>query len=325
MTENQDQFDGLPVRQIWREAYGFVFSVPGRVIATALVPFGIYFLISLGVQLTVFNETVMNLYGAISQFEELSTEDPDAAFTAMVPLVGSAISMFFWVAILGILGGLAGAMMASAWHRTTLIGLDADRTGFGFFFGRSELSYFGRALLMFLITFAALFAYAIVATIVYAIVVALIAVPATVVAGGVDVIALVLMIPLVLGGVLVWLYLWSKMIMSLPAAALGIKGFGLAQSWSATRGHVGRLMITYAGLMLPPFLLGMGIGWAIELAMPTPTDLSQITDAMLTRSTLVAMVPNFVITVFSTALVASGMSYTYYRLGQPPEWVEKVF
>ena len=77
--------------------------------------------------------------------------------------------------------------------------------------------------------------------------------------------------------------------------------------------------------MLPLFLLGLGVSWALELMQNMPTEMTEITTNDLTRSMLLAAVPNFLLTAFSTALVASGMSYTYYRLGQPPEWVEKVF
>ena len=140
-----------------------------------------------------------------------------------------------------------------------------------------------------------------------------------------DALAIILMAPLFGGGVLLGLYIWSKLIMSLPAAALGINSFGFGQAWSATRVYVGRLMITYSGLMLPIFFVSLGVSWVLELAMGLPSDPSEISQATLTNSVLISLVPNFVVTAFSTALVASGMSYTYYRLGQPPEWVEKVF
>lgn len=113
--------------------------------------------------------------------------------------------------------------------------------------------------------------------------------------------------------------------MSLPAAALGIQTFGLNAAWSATRGHVGRLMLTYAGLMLPMLVLSFAVSWIFEFVSGGSADVASITEADLTQSVLIAIIPNFVISAFSTALVASGMSYTYYRLGQPPEWVEKVF
>ena len=212
--------------------------------------------------------------------------------------------------------------MAAAWHRTTLIGLDADRTGFGLFLGAVEFRYFFRALLMVIITVAVLFAYAIIASIIYGI---LLTVSAIAVPGGTDAMAIILLIPFIGFGVVIGLYMWSKLIMSLPAAALGIKGFGLAEAWSATRGHVGRLMLTYAGLMLPLFLVSLGMSWLLEVALNLPANPDEISQRDLTNSLLISIIPNFVITAFSTALVASGMSYTYYRLGQPPEWVEKVF
>ena len=84
-------------------------------------------------------------------------------------------------------------------------------------------------------------------------------------------------------------------------------------------------MLTYAGLMLPMVVISFAVSWIFEMVGGSSSDITTITEADLTQSVLIAIIPNFVISAFSTALVASGMSYTYYRLGQPPEWVEKVF
>lgn len=318
---NNDSFE-LPVRQIWREAYGFVFSVPARVLIAAIVPFGLYFLISAAVQLTYLNQATMEFYRLSAELETMDFDSSNPDMSVFGDFIGAALGFFGWLAVLMVFGGLAGASMAAAWHRTTLIGLDADRTGFGLFLGAVEFRYFFRALLMVIITVAVLFAYAIIASIIYGILltVSVIAVP-----GGTDAMAIILLIPFIGFGVVIGLYMWSKLIMSLPAAALGIKGFGLAEAWSATRGHVGRLMLTYAGLMLPLFLVSLGVSWLLEVALNLPANPDEISQRDLTNSLLISIIPNFVITAFSTALVASGMSYTYYRLGQPPEWVEKVF
>ena len=318
---NTDSFD-LPVTQIWREAYGFVFSVPTRVLVAALVPFGLYFLISAAVQLTFLNTATMEFVSLSAELENMDFESTDVDMSVFGDFVGAALGFFGWLAVLMFFGGLAGASMAAGWHRTTLIGLDADRTGFGLFLGAVEFRYFFRALLMVIITVAVLFAYAIIASIIYGI---LLTVSAIAAPGGAEVVAIILIIPFIGLGILIGLYMWSKLIMSLPAAALGINSFGLGQAWSATRGHVGRLMKTYAGLMLPLFLVGLGVSWVLEVALNMPTDPDQISQSDLTRAVLISIIPNFVLTAFSTALVASGMSYTYYRLGQPPEWVEKVF
>lgn len=312
----------LPVAQIWREAYGFVFSVPLRVIVAALLPFGLYFVISASIQLSFLNEATLLFYSLASDLESIDFEDPNADMSALSSFIGAALGFFGWIAILMIFGGLAGASMAAGWHRTTLIGLDADRTGFGLFLGAVEFRYFMRAFMMVIITVAVLFGYAIVAAIGYAILLTVVAIVAPVT---IDALALLLMAPLIGGGVVLGLYIWSKLIMSLPAAALGINSFGFGEAWSATRGHVGRLMMTYAGLMLPLFFLSLGVSWGLEQMLNLPSDAAQITSGDLTNSVLWAIVPNFLLTAFSTALVASGMSFTYYRLGQPPEWVEKVF
>lgn len=318
MNQSDSPSFELPVAQIWREAYGFVFSVPMRVLIAALVPFGFYFVISAAIQLSFLNEASIAFYSSLATMEE--TTEPGLETLSL--FMESTSTFFLWIAVLMVFGGLAGASMAAAWHRTTLIGLDADRTGFGLFLGAAEFRYFLRAFLMVLITVAVLFAYALVASIAFGI---LLMVVAVVAGAAMDALAIILMAPLFGGGLLLGLYIWSKLIMSLPAAALGINSFGFGQAWSATRGHVGRLMMTYAGLMLPMFFVSLGVSWVLELAMGLPSDPSEISQATLTNSVLISLVPNFVVTAFSTALVASGMSYTYYRLGQPPEWVEKVF
>lgn len=312
----------LPVTQIWREAYGFVFSMPMRVLIAAIVPFGLYFLISTAIQITFLNATTLEFLAASAGLETMDFESADADFSAFGGFFGASLRYFGWIAILLIFGGLAGASMAAAWHRTTLIGLDAPRTGFGLFLGAAEFRYFFRALLMVLITVGLLFAYTIIAVIIYAILMGVIGVIAPAIVGF---LAVLVLIPLVILGALIGLYLWSKLIMSLPAAALGIQSFGLESAWSATRGHVGRLMLTYAGLMLPMVVISFAVSWIFEMVGGSSSDITAITEADLTQSVLIAIIPNFVISAFSTALVASGMSYTYYRLGQPPEWVEKVF
>ncbi len=322
MTQPDTQSFELPVTQIWREAYGFVFSMPMRVLIAAIVPFGLYFLISTAIQITFLNATALEFLAASAALETIDFESADTDFSVFGSFFGVSLQYFAWIAVLLVFGGLAGASMAAAWHRTTLIGLDAPRTGFGLFLGAAEFRYFFRALTMVFITVALLFVYAVVAMILYAILMAVVGFIAPVMVGLLAVVVLALLVIL---GALIGLYLWSKLIMSLPAAALGIQTFGLNAAWSATRGHVGRLMLTYAGLMLPMLVLSFAVSWIFELVSGGSADVASITEADLTQSILIAIIPNFVISAFSTALVASGMSYTYYRLGQPPEWVEKVF
>ena len=50
MTAQDTENAQLPVGQIWREAYGFVFSVPLRVVLTALIPLGLYSLAATWIQ-----------------------------------------------------------------------------------------------------------------------------------------------------------------------------------------------------------------------------------------------------------------------------------
>ena len=101
--------------------------------------------------------------------------------------------------------------------------------------------------------------------------------------------------------------------------------FGIRTAWRATRGHAGRLMLIYAGLLIPFTVLGLLFDNGINrILFQGVTDVSTLDATQLNLKTWVGMVPTFIITAFTTALVASGISYTYYRLGQPPSWVEKV-
>ena len=315
MTAQDTEQNQLPVMQIWREAYGFVFSVPLRVILTALLPLGLYALAASWIQVQFLNEAAAEVMAASN---ELAVLDPNAAETefgaAMLQMVQAGISMMQWLVPLLVLGGLAGAAMAAAWHRTTLIGLDAERTGLGLHFGRAELSYFYRAVVMVLLTTLGLVAAGVIIGILTGVLSAFVP-------------SLAATFSILTAGVMIllWLYLWARLILCLPAAALGIYEFGIRTAWRATRGHVGRLMLIYAGLLIPFSVLGFLFDNGINrILFQGVADVSTLDATQLNLKTWVAMVPTFIITAFTTALVASGISYTYYRLGQPPSWVEKV-
>jgi len=315
MTAQNTEQNQLPVMQIWREAYGFVFSVPLRVILTALIPLGLYALASSWIQVQFLNEAAAEVMAASN---ELTALDPDRAETefgpAMLKMVEAGISMMQWIVLLMILGGLAGAAMAAAWHRTTLIGLDAERTGLGLHFGRTEVSYFYRAVVMVLLTVLGLVAAGVI-----------IGILTGVLSAVVPSLAAIFSILTVGVMILLWLYLWARLILCLPAAALGIYEFGIRTAWRSTRGHAGRLMLIYAGLLIPFTVLGVLFDNGINrILFQGVTDVSTLDATQLNLKTWVGMVPTFIITAFTTALVASGISYTYYRLGQPPSWVEKV-
>lgn len=315
MTAQDTEQNQLPVMQIWREAYGFVFSVPLRVILTALLPLGLYALAASWIQVQFLNEAAAEVMAASNELAVLDPNAAEAEFgAAMLQMVQAGISMMQWLVPLLVLGGLAGAAMAAAWHRTTLIGLDAERTGLGLHFGRTELSYFYRAAVMVLLTTLGLVAAGVIIGILTGVLSAFVP-------------SLAATFSILTAGVMIllWLYLWARLILCLPAAALGIYEFGIRTAWRATRGHAGRLMLIYAGLLIPFSVLGFLFDNGINrILFQGVADVSTLDATQLNLKTWVAMVPTFIITAFTTALVASGISYTYYRLGQPPSWVEKV-
>jgi len=315
MTAQDTEQNQLPVMQIWREAYGFVFSVPLRVILTALLPLGLYALAASWIQVQFLNEAAAEVMAASNELAVLDPNAAEAEFgAAMLQMVQAGISMMQWLVPLLVLGGLAGAAMAAAWHRTTLIGLDAERTGLGLHFGRTELSYFYRAVVMVLLTTLGLVAAGVIIGILTGVLSAFVP-------------SLAATFSILTAGVMIllWLYLWARLILCLPAAALGIYEFGIRTAWRATRGHAGRLMLIYAGLLIPFSVLGFLFDNGINrILFQGVADVSTLDATQLNLKTWVAMVPTFIITAFTTALVASGISYTYYRLGQPPSWVEKV-
>ena len=315
MTAQDTEQNQLPVMQIWREAYGFVFSVPLRVILTALLPLGLYALAASWIQVQFLNEAAAEVMAASNELTVLDPNAAEAEFgAAMLQMVQAGISMMQWLVPLLVLGGLAGAAMAAAWHRTTLIGLDAERTGLGLHFGRTELSYFYRAAVMVLLTTLGLVAAGVIIGILTGVLSAFVP-------------SLAATFSILTAGVMIllWLYLWARLILCLPAAALGIYEFGIRTAWRATRGHAGRLMLIYAGLLIPFSVLGFLFDNGINrILFQGVADVSTLDATQLNLKTWVAMVPTFIITAFTTALVASGISYTYYRLGQPPSWVEKV-
>ena len=115
MTAQDTEQNQLPVAQIWREAYGFVFSVPLRVLLTALLPLGLYALASSWIQVQFLNEAAAEVMAASNELAALDPDGVEAEFgPAMLKMVEAGINMMQWLVPLLVLGGLAGAAMAAA-------------------------------------------------------------------------------------------------------------------------------------------------------------------------------------------------------------------
>ena len=114
MTAQDTEQNQLPVAQIWREAYGFVFSVPLRVLLTALLPLGLYALASSWIQVQFLNEAAAEVMAASNELAALDPNAAEAEFgAAMLQMVQAGVSMMQWLVPLLVLGGLAGAAMAA--------------------------------------------------------------------------------------------------------------------------------------------------------------------------------------------------------------------
>ncbi|HZT18550.1 MAG TPA: hypothetical protein VFA23_04060 [Dongiaceae bacterium] len=125
---------------------------------------------------------------------------------------------------------------AVAWHRATLVG-EVPKGWVGGRFGRRELRYAGWVALLMAGSFGVMVLAALLAT-------ALMGVEP-----GPGQIALVL---IALAGVV---YLATRLILLLPAAALGDRNAGLGWSWRLTRGHGLALFLGFCAASLPLLLL----------------------------------------------------------------------
>lgn len=195
----------------------------------------------------------------------------------------------FYVLVLMVAGGWLGTLFAARWHRFALLGESAH--GFAAIgFGPREWRFLGRAVV---IMFCAALLGILAPTVAAALLAGLGVPPESGAAAAV----------LLVFSVIPPLWLFARLSLALPAAALG-HSFGLAESWRATAGHSARMILVLIA-MIAPFILG-------SLALPPFAAMLEALPAPLAVP-LVSLVSNL-LTLISVALNAAALSWFYRTL-----------
>ena len=141
--------------------------------------------------------------------------------------------------------------------------------------------------------------------------------------------------PLILVALVASLYVSGRLMIALPAAALGIPNFGLREAWQHSNGHgwgiLGASIVMYLAVIVliilvsiplsivgslflgplePPMIddLDLIVAWQMEVARP-----------QIWWETLSSLLFYPVI----AGVVTSFYSYIYLQIGKPPAWVEE--
>lgn len=271
----QNQTVKLELGVVLRGAFGFVFENISHLIRAAFFPF----LVTVAAGLFV-----LYAVGIGKSLDPITlAQDPNFIFVSLITNIISAV---------------ASLAFACSWHRSTLIGAESPRTGLGFFFGQLELIYIGRLMLIGLIMIPAFF-------IVLLVLVPLFGSSSSVMTFG---LAALLLFSLVV-------YVYARLSLALPAAAIGHTTFTLRRSWIATSpvqwdlfwAHIIFNVIVGAGALIAALLIN-GLVSIIFASLP----------ALAAIATVLA---NGAITFLSTACLTSFLSWLYGQLGEKPSWI----
>jgi len=267
----------LEIGVVLRGAFGFVFESIPDLIRAAFIPF----LVSVVVGL-VFTISYSHKADLIVNPMELMA-DPE---------------FFYALLFHNVANGIASIVFACSWHRSTLLGHDRPRTGIGFFLGRLEMIYLFRFVLVVLIIVPFFFGFGV------------LVLPLFASFGSPLFIALGLMFM-----VMMVVYLYARLTLCLPAAAIGHLSFGLINSRRATSAVQWQLLLSHLVFYLI-VLTGSAVAYLI---------ISVLVALVFGSSPFLLMFAQVfilgVITFFATACATSFLSWVYGQLGEKPNWV----
>jgi len=314
MTETSEPKKRLNGMGAIGKAFQFVFSNLGHLFATSVVTLFVVALFQIAYTSVMIDDLVTFQTQALLSPDEVNA---DALFGSFNDLFFSADAIFMMIASLFV-SLIFGGMFAIRWHRSALFGSDADNTGFGFEFSSSLWRYVGNTVMISLIWILILFISAVIFGLTMGVI------------GSVSIAGV-----LVVTGLVAALYVSSRLMISLPAAALGIPNFGLAEAWTHTKNHgwgiLGSSIVMLLAVIALLVFVSIPQGFLGNLLIgpwtPPASDDAEVILAWQADIVVpwiwwdtLSSVPIYPIT---TGLITSFFSYIYLQIGKPPAWVEE--
>ena len=298
------------------KAFTFVFGNLGHLFATSILTL---FVVAL-FQVAYTWATIDDLIELQTQALILTDETGASAFMAAIAdLYFSPNGIFMMIASF-VISLVFGGMFAVRWHRSALFGSDADNTGLGFEFSNSLGRYVISIVLITLVSFVII----LIPSVVFSAAV-----------GGGNLGLAGIAGPLILVALVASLYVSGRLMIALPAAALGIPNFGLREAWQHSNGHgwgiLGASIVMYLAVFVLIILISIPLSIVGSLFLgPWEPPVTDDLDLMIAWQSEAARPQIWWDTLSSllfypviAGVVTSFYSYIYLQIGKPPAWVEE--
>ena len=298
------------------KAFKFVFGNLGHLFATSILTLFVVALFQIAYTWATIDGLVEFQTQALVSADDTEVNELLNSFSETFFSSGAT----FIMAASFIISLVFGGMFAIRWHRSALFGSDADNTGFGLEFSESLWRY-----VLYVI------AISIITTLVIVVPISL----ALVLAASLGGIGLFIGLVAILATLVAGLYVFGRLYLVLPAAALSIPGFGLGEAWQHTKGHgwgiLGSLIVLILAIIVALVLVSIPLALLGDIFIgswvpPMTDNLDQLmawqNDVAIPRiwwETLSSLPLYPVI----TGIITSFFSYIYLQLGKPPAWVEE--
>ena len=298
------------------KAFKFVFGNLGHLFATSTLTLFVVALFQIAYTWVTIDGLVEVQTQALISTEET---DVDELLSSFRETFFSSSATYMMTASF-VISLVFGGMFAIRWHRSALFGSDADNTGFGLEFSASLWRYVLYVMAISIIT-----------TFVILVPISL----ALVLAASLGEIGILVGFVAIVATLIAGLYILSRLYLVLPAAALSIPGFGLAEAWQHTKGHgwgiLGSLIVLILSVIVVLVLCSIPLALLGDIFIgawvpPMTDNLDQLmvwqNDVVMPRiwwDTLSSLPLYPVI----TGIVTSFYSYIYLQIGKPPAWVEE--
>ena len=298
------------------KAFTFVFGNLGHLFATSILTLFVVALFQIAYTWATIDDLIELQTQALIVTDET---DASAFMAAIADLYFSPNGIFMMMASFAI-SLVFGGMFAVRWHRSALFGSDADNTGLGLEFSNSLGRYVISIVLITLVSFV------------------IILIPSAVFSaavGGGNLGLAGIAGPLILVALVASLYVSGRLMIALPAAALGIPNFGLREAWQHSNGHgwglLGASIVMYLAVFVLIILISIPLSIVGSLFLgpwepPVTDDLNLIVAWQIEAArpqiwwdTLSSLLFYPVI----AGVVTSFYSYIYLQIGKPPAWVEE--